>query len=155
MLLFHSGQGVSLGLVIFPECCQRSSRHCVIHQVPIRAGYGSSLSLLQSQFCLGRVSVTHTGNCSFKYSSTSSAWWGGIFVPVKASWTQVCLCSWLQAVKGKKSWICATGRVCVWDHREQHNLGCDFWFHVGDSTNTEHWAALSCGCFPFWHAKMQ
>lgn len=39
-----------------------------------------------------------------------------------------CACApGFRLVRGKKSWICAKGKVCVWDHREQHNLG---WFLV-------------------------
>lgn len=124
-----------------------------IHQIPIRAGNASSLSLLQSHFCLGRVSVTHTGTCSFKYSSTISAWWVEFFPSVSILDPRVPgLLTW-GWWRGRRAEFVLKAKS-VSGIREQLSLGCDFWFSAGGCTSTDHWAALSCGCFPFWHTKM-
>lgn len=108
-----------------------------------------------TSFFLGRVSVTPQAHVHLNTAALALPGRVDSFSQCKHPGpTCVCVPD-VRLVKGKRSWVCAKGKVCVRDHREQNNLGCDFWFNIGDCTNTEHWAALSCGSFPFWHAKMQ
>lgn len=156
-----SGEGMSLGLVIRPKCCQRHSRHLCYSLGPHQGSVHFVTALisepvLSGESICGNDELTYTGTFSFKYTSSNSSLQWVIFsfsnVSILDPHVSLLLTSgWLNG----KSWRCAKGKNLYPRTQKTAWSGLQFLVQWGRLSaqiqNLEQYCPVVW--FLFWHGK--